>query len=123
MIQLTLNDLRLESGDLEALDASLKGAMVESEFELWASVQSGPAMSMLRNGADAWLMYLRWSGDSGFRSVGPERSGVASYTLSNGQTDESPRSWCIDLESCLEAFRAFHRHNGARPESITWAAC
>ncbi len=123
MIELTLNDLRLESDSVEALDASLKGVMAEPKFELWASVQSGPAMSMLRHDTDSWLMYLRWPGDAGFRSVGTERSGVASYSLSNGQVDEFPRSWCIDIESCLEAFRDFHRRNGARPESITWAAC
>ena len=120
MIELTLNDCGLDAATEEAFDASLDIAMAESSFELWASVPDGQAICMLRNGADAWLMYLRWPGDSGFRSVGAERSGAASYALSNGQVDEYPLSWCVDVQSCFDAFRNFHRHYGARPQCIAW---
>ena len=58
--------------------------------------------------------------DAGLRSVGTERNGAASYALSNGQVDEYPLSWCVDLQSCFDAFRSFHRHHGVRPECITW---
>jgi hypothetical protein len=121
MIELTLNDRRLNSASEDALDASLNAAFAEPEFELWASIPGGPAMCMLRNGADAWLMYLRGPGDAGFRSVGIEQAGSATYTLTNGQADEFPRAWCIELESCREALRSFCRHNGTRPDSIAWA--
>jgi hypothetical protein len=120
MIALTLNDRVLDAASEEAFDASLDGAKAESMFELWASVPDGPAMCMLRNGTDAWLMYLRWPSDAGFRSVGIGGSGAASYALSNGQVDEYPLSWCVDVQSCFDAFRSFRRHRGARPECIAW---
>jgi hypothetical protein len=121
MIELTLNDRRLNAASEEAFEASLDGAMTEPEFELWASVRDGPAMCMLRHGANAWLMYLRCPGDAGFRSTGVERSGTASYKLSNGQVDEYPLSWCVDVQQCFDAFRSFHRHQGARPKCVAWA--
>ena len=120
MIELSLNDRRMDATTEEAFDASLGSAMAESAFELWVSVPDGPAMCMLRNGADAWLMYLRWPADAGFRSVGVERSGTASYALSNAQVDEYPLSWCVDVQSCFDAFRSFHRHQGVRPKCIDW---
>jgi len=120
MIELTLNDRRMDSASEAALDASLNAAFAEPAFELWATVPEGPAMCMLRSGADAWLMYLRGDGDAGFRSVGVEHAGSATYTLGNGQVDEYPRAWSIDLESCREAFRGFCRQGGARPEGVTW---
>ncbi len=120
MIELTLNDRHLDAATEEAFDASLDGAMAEPAFELWVSMPDGSAMCMLRNGADAWLMYLRWPADAGFRSLGIERSGAASYALSNGQVDEYPLSWCVDVQSCFDAFRSFRRHHGARPQCISW---
>ena len=121
MIEPTLNGRRLNATTEEAYDASLDCAVAVPEFELWAAVPDGPALCMLRNGADAWLMYLRWPGDSGFRSIGVERSGAASYTLSNGQVDKYPLGWCVDVRLCFDAFRRFHRHNAARPQCIVWA--
>ncbi|MGC5700453.1 hypothetical protein J4P02_09625 [Pseudomonas sp. NFXW11] len=40
------------------------------QFELWVSITDGPSICMLRNGEHAWLMYLRYEGDSGFTSQG-----------------------------------------------------
>jgi hypothetical protein len=91
-------------------------------FELWASVsQDGPSLSMLRNGPCAWLMYLRFNGDAGFVSQGElTQTGKASYTLSNGQVDHYPLSWCIDLELCYGAVAYFFAYEGARFPWITW---
>ena len=120
MIELTFNGRGLDAAAEQAFDASLDTAMAEPTFELWVSVPDGPAMCMLRNGADAWLMYLRWPADAGFSSMGIERSGAASYALSNGQVDEFPLSWCVDVQSCFDALRSFHRHHGATPVH-SWA--
>jgi len=76
---------------------------------------------MLRNGEHAWLMYLRQAGDSGLNSVGNEqRAGVEKYVLSNGQTDEYPLAWCIEIEQCYKAMAYFFVNEGERPGWVNW---
>lgn len=82
---------------------------------------AGPAMTLLRSGSDAWLMYLREPGDSGFRTNGDDtRQGNASYRLSNGQLDEYPLAWCIDIEQCYQAIAYFCVNEGAKPKWVAW---
>jgi len=91
------------------------------EFELWATSSNGPSLCMLRNGGHAWLMYLRQAGDSGFSSrSGTDCETTVEYRLANGQCDEYPLAWCIDVRQCYEAFAFFFENAGARPESILW---
>ena len=121
MVQLTFNDLPQAVASVEALGLALDRFDAAPRFELWISVPSGPSMCMLRNGDRAWLMYLRENGDSGFVSLGdPKRNGVEHYTLSNGQVDEYPLAWCIDLEQCYKAIAYFFVNEGARPDWLTW---
>jgi hypothetical protein len=90
-------------------------------FELWASVPNGPSILMLRNGSQAWLMYLRFNGDAGYVTQGdPTQTGKTCYILSNGQADRYPLSWCIDLEQCYRAIAYFCAYEGARPKWIAW---
>jgi hypothetical protein len=91
-------------------------------FELWIFAQDESSMMMLRNGTNAWLMYLRRNdGDSGFRSSGdPGLTGVADYTLSNGQVDEYPLAWCINVEQCYKAISFFYVSDGTKPDWIKW---
>lgn len=78
-------------------------------------------MCMLRNGGHAFLMYLRFPGDSGFVSVGDANDEtLVRYTLSNGQIDEYPQSWCVPVEQCFKALAAFFVNDGQRPEWIAW---
>lgn len=108
-------------GTVEALDAALAVFDREPEFELWLCTPGGRSLCMLRNGANAWLMYLRFAGDSGFASLGdPSATGTASYTLSNGQVDEYPLSWCLDIGQCYKAVAYFFANEGARPAFVEW---
>jgi hypothetical protein len=121
VIEIMLNGRSLEAASLEQLDVYFDLVNAVPQFELWVSVPEGPSMCMLRNGQSAWLMYLRGSGDSGFRSCGePGRLGDENFVLNNGQVDEYPLSWCIDLEQCYKAIAYFYLNDGARPECITW---
>ena len=92
-----------------------------AEFELWLSVPGGPRMCMLRNREHAFLMYLRFPGDSGFVSSGSAAAeGKVPYTLSNGQVDEYPESWCLPARRCYWALASFFTNDGQRPERIAW---
>ena len=51
-----------------------------------------------------------------------EADGVCSYLLSNGQVDEYPEAWCVEVEHCQRAFVAFFRTGGAQPAGIAWEA-
>jgi hypothetical protein len=121
VIELRLNDRELDVTTVEKLGAALDVVDAEEAFELRASAPTGPAILMLRNGSSAWLMYLREPGDSGFRSSGNEsRRGVAAYRLSNGQVDEYPLSWCIDVEQCYKAIAYFCVNGGEKAEWVDW---
>lgn len=98
MVTLTLNGHDERLGSIEEFGAGLDRFDAHPTFELWLNAENGVAMSMLRNGEHAFLMYLRFDGDSGFVSRGSETGDHVRYTLSNGQVGEYPRSWCIPLE-------------------------
>ena len=50
----------------------------------------------------------------------PNQAGVSAYTLGNGQVDEYPLSWCIDVEQCYKAIAYFFMNEGAKPEWVAW---
>jgi hypothetical protein len=121
VVELIVNGHRQSIASLEELEQELHRFHAEPQFELSASVPDGSSICMLRNGEHAWLMYLRHDEDSGFNSVGnQQRVGVAQYILSNGQTDEYPLAWCIEVEQCYRAVVYFFVTEGARPEWVNW---
>ncbi|MGK5035846.1 Imm1 family immunity protein [Janthinobacterium sp. LB3P118] len=110
-----------------ALQQALQEARALAQCELWLTrakeAEQGPALCMLRNGGNAWLMYLSGQDDVSFHTLGDdEADGVCSYLLANGQVDEYPEAWCVDVEHCERAFVAFFRTGGARPANIAWEA-
>lgn len=110
-----------------ALEQALHEARARAQCELWLTLatdaEQGPALCMLRNGGNAWLMYLSGQDDLSFHSLGDEEAdGACSYLLSNGQVDEYPEAWCVEVEQCQRAFAEFFRTGGARPAAIAWEA-
>ena len=120
MVTVTFNghDECLDS--IEEFGAALDRLDAHPKFELWLNAESGVAMSMLRNGEHAFLMYLRFEGDSRFVSRGSETGDPVRYTLSNGQVDEYPRSCCVPIETCYQALAYFFVNGGMRPEWVAW---
>jgi len=113
-----------QSEDIESVEefgSALDRFDQSDTFELWLSAVDGASMTMLRSQSNAWLMYLRHDGDAGFHSVGqPSRSDTAAYTLSNGQVDDYPLAWCLDVDLCFKALAHFFVNEGSRPEWVTW---
>ena len=98
-----------------------------AQCELWLTMaehaEQGPALCMLRNGGSAWLMYLSGQDDASWHSLGDEEEeGNCSYWLANGQVDEYPAAWCVEVEHCQRAFVEFFSTGGARPAAIAWQA-
>lgn len=120
MTAFEFNSEKLQPTSTEEMGQLLDRVDESPIFELWAT-SNGPSLCMLRHGGDAWLMYLRHEGDSGFSSRSlVERAGTADFRLGNGQWDEYPLSWCIDVEQCYKAMAYFFENEGARPEWISW---
>jgi hypothetical protein len=108
---------------VESLGIALDRFDKQHRFELWASLSEGSSLCMLRNGEHAFLIYLRFPGDSGFVSGGKVAAdSVIEYQLSNGQLDEYPASWCISTEQCYKAIAYFFVNQGRRPEWLAWHA-
>lgn len=110
---------------LADLKHALKQADTMAQCELWLAMaiepEQGPALCLLRNGGNAWLMYLSGQDESSFHSLGDEGDdGVCSYWLANGQVDEYPAAWCVDVEQAQLALVQFLETGGARPSAIVW---
>ena len=121
MITVTFNEQQQDISSIEDFGAALDRFDRVDQFELWLSSSFGQSISMLRNGSNAWLMYLRHDGDSGFTSHGnASRTGTEAYKLSNGQVDEYPLSFCIDVEQCYQALAYFFVNDGSKPEWVSW---
>lgn len=121
MASVTFNGESHSISSIEEFGVALNDFNATEQFEIWVSVQGGPSMCMLRNGQNAWLMYLRFEGDSGFVSQAPlTKPGAASYVLANGQVDEYPLAWCINIEQCYKAMAYFFVNDGAMPSWVSW---
>ncbi|MEM8837362.1 MAG: hypothetical protein AAGE89_04665 [Pseudomonadota bacterium] len=87
-------------------------------------VQHGEArMVALANKGSAFLMMLRFEGDTGFTSRNQADSGPSDATmafmLSNGQLDEYPESWVLPEGDWTEALVDF-AVKGIRSDKIEW---
>lgn len=121
MIAIFFNGEPKDIQSIEALGEALNDFDEHQQFELWVNVENGPSLCMLRNGENAFLMYLRFSGDQGFFSLGnPAAKGTVGYTLANGQLDEYPASWSVEKEQCYKAVAYVYVNEGLKPEWITW---
>jgi len=121
VVTVIFNDEHKDVSSIEELNEALTRFDDEPNFDLWVSIPDGPMINMIRNGPDAFLMYLRFAEDTGFtsRSHVP-RVGTASFRLANGQVDDFPLSWCIDREQCYKAVAHFCANEGERPKWIAW---
>jgi hypothetical protein len=120
LIEVMFNERRNRCNSVWAFEELLKHFDEEATFELWLKTNHGPMICMLRNEANAFLMYLRAEGDAGFTSRSTEISGTATFRLSNGQEDEYPLSWCVEIADCYKALVLFFSNNGDKPDSIIW---
>ena len=121
MIAVTFNEQQQDISSIEEFGVALDHFDRVAQFELWLSSSVGQSICMLRNGPNAWLMYLRHTGDSGLRSQGDNgRNGVETYKLGNGQVDEYPLSFCIDVEQCYKVLAYFFVNEGGKPEWVSW---
>ena len=120
-IKVTFNETELSYSGFEEFSLDLDRFDQEQKFELWLSTNDGPSIVMLRNGEQAFLMYLRFNGDSGFVTKGDQdRQGTCANKLGNGQIDQLPLSWCIDLDQCYRAVAYFFVNYGARYDYVAW---
>ena len=123
MVNITFNGVSQEIASIEEFGLALDRFDQHSEFELWVSIPAGPSMCMLRNGLFSWLMYLWIDDDADFScsSRGDlTQTGDVAYTLSNGQVDRYPLSWCIGNDHCYQALTYFVVNAGAMPNWISW---
>lgn len=71
----------------------------------------------------AFLLYVRYAGDTGFTSRDPAYDGpedaVLDFRLSNGQSDVYPTCWTIPLADALRALEYALMHR-ARAPWVTW---
>ena len=85
-------------------------------------LEDGQSITVLINGNDGWLMYLRESGDSGFSTRNPDRNlsgDTLEFYLSNGQRDEYPSHWSYPVDQIAIALDEFLRTKRI-PSQVCW---
>ena len=121
MMEISLNDMPCRVDTAEELTRFLDRLAQASPCEVWLTAENESSLSMLKQDGFAWLMYMRYPGDSGFVSIGNKAAaGKAWFTLSNGQMDEYPVAWCVELAQALKAISHFLGNHGARADWIKW---
>jgi hypothetical protein len=102
-------------GDLRAILSQTASA---ERQELWLVSRGGPRMCMLRNRDRALLLFQRHGSDTAFTTrardevAGPK---VVEFTLANGQRDEYPAAWTVDVERAREALEYFFETRAMAP--------
>ena len=125
IMELNVHGEAVAIATLADLQQALTRSRSLAQCELWLTMaeeaEQGPALCMLRNGGSAWLMYLSGQDDASYHSLGDEEEqGDCSYWLANGQVDEYPAAWCVDVETCCRALAQFFTAGGAMPRIVAW---
>ncbi len=98
-------------------------AQVDEPGDLSFEREDGKLLDAFVNGKRVWLLYRQDENDAGFSSRNPDYTGakdaVLPYILSNGQQDEYPVSWTIDLDKAMRAVEYFLR-TGEKAPWVTW---
>jgi hypothetical protein len=124
-MQFLLNAQELSMPTARDLRQCLEQVRQRQFSEVWLIAgDDGPSLTMLINGASAWLMNLQNQDDVGFNSLNPSYHGPAElrmeFQLSNGQMDEYPVAWTLALEDAFDACEYFVTTQGGRSPAITW---
>jgi hypothetical protein len=120
MIIVTFNGTEELMNEIDEFGAALDRFDAQLIFELWLNALGVPPcrcfeiVSMLSSCTSAS------SATAGLFRLGEEAADMVQYTLSNGQMDEYPRSWCSPLEECYKALAYFFVNDGMRPEWLQW---
>ena len=117
-INLSINDQCHTDVTLEILKQLIDSS---THFcEIWLNIENGPAICCLKNGEDAFLMYLREVGDSGFYVLSERADDVKlEFELSNGQVDSYPADMTVSFNLAKKALKYFYVCQGMLPE-IQW---
>jgi hypothetical protein len=83
----------------------------EAFREVWVEAANGPALTVLFNGTNGFLMYLRENGDAGFTSRNPSYEGELNAKLSSSSK--------VAKRTNIPRTGSYPRLSSARPWSIS----
>ena len=100
----------------------------EQYAEIWLDFNSNaegelPAITLLKNGSQCWLMYLRYRGDSGWSTYQTQSLGntpAISFELTNGDSYPTSANNCLDVKTGYWVLVHFLETNGERDRSVNW---
>ena len=112
-----VHEVQSEADLVTFLQAQLQSA----DQEIWLSGHGSTSFCILSNGELAFMMYLRYDGDSGFssRSSSQPSDAMVAFKLANGQMDEYPAGWLVPLELAWKVATEYFQ-TGSMSTSILW---
>ena len=109
---------------IEELRAQLERARGMEHCDIWIEREEGSLLTLVANGDNAWLMFLRHrDDDAGLNSRNLGFTGPidarAEFVLDTGERKSCPLTWVIPAGAAFAAVEYFHEHGAPSPE-IAW---
>jgi hypothetical protein len=118
-LELTINGYSATFATVPELRRLLAPYAGEAFREIWIKAADGPALAVLFNGINGFLMYLRENGDAGFTSRNPNYAGAPGtaleFQLVGGQEDQYPTHWVLPEAIVSNAMEYFVEHRDRAP--------
>lgn len=118
---LFIGDRKIEVTSRDHLISMLE-EIVNTRFnEVWIEGKAQSKLCVMTNESKAFFMYLRFDGDSGFRSNNrfADIDQLQAFKLSNGQTDEYPETWLADKDKVRDVILTYY-DTGNMASAIEW---
>jgi hypothetical protein len=116
-----INDQEIKVESRAALVAIIDKFLKDDYSEVWIKGHEESSLCAMINPNNAFLMYLRYEGDTGFRSN--NKSGhdnnTIEFRLSNGQSDHYPESWLTKKEKVKSALLTYF-DGGGMDVNVDW---
>jgi len=121
MIKFSINNTDFELKTEQSLNEKLTILKKNKFNEIWISGFAKSSLTVLTNSKKAFLMYLRNEDDAGFNSVSSENETDESmdFLLSNGQMDEYPLHFLVDIDLAEKAILKYYE-SGEMWNGIAW---
>ena len=116
-----INNQKTELKSRDHLISILNTLQTDNDQEIWMEGHAKTALCILTNSDRAFLMYLRYEGDSGFRSSNKSGDGskTQEFKLSNGQIDLYPETWLTGKENIKSSLLTYYE-SGTMDKSVDW---
>ncbi len=116
-----IEGIKIELNSRNQLIATIDNMIHMDYNEIWIKGKGESSLCTMTNPSHAFFMYLRFDGDSGFRSNNStaDKNQTQDFRLSNGQIDQYPETWLTERARVREVILKYY-DTGEMDTSLDW---